>query len=175
VGEPSGSEHNCRYLQGRGLFAKVTKSNRAGWRVDFEEMRLGTATPLQYLRRLSLVNFYFGDDIRFVGLEDGPDPYETRVSTTQPSLAPLVGKPVHPSTDVLKQSLESFGFEMLDPSSLQHLLGEAESIHFRRDNLWLFDVRPHNFVTDGRGRCIPIDVIVQCQDGDDIDDDFYGI
>lgn len=121
-----------------------------------------------------LVNEYLGDEIEFVGVEVGPEAGDTRIATTQPSLASSSGALNHPSVEQLRSQLERFGFEYLDPTDLPHLLGEPESIHFRRDDLWLFDVRPHNYVMDGE-LCVPIDVIVQLQGPDDIDDDFYGI
>ena len=172
LGTPSGSEHNCRSIDGLQRYLKVTKRNRAGWRIDFGEMQLCPATPLQYLRRLLLVNFYFSDEIEFVGLEVGPSAGDTRIATTQPSLVSNAGALSHPTIPQLRRQLEGYGFRHLDPASLPHTLGESESMHFRRGDLWLFDVRPHNFVVDGE-RCIPIDVIVQRQGPDDIDDSFY--
>ena len=172
VGTPEGSEHNCRAIDALKRYLKVTKRNRAGWRIDFDEMRLYPATPLQYLRRLMLVNEYFSDEIEFVGLEVGPQTGDVRIATTQPSLVSRSGALEHPTLPQLREQFESFGFEYLDPARLPHVLGETESIHFRRDDLWLFDVRPHNFVVDG-DLCIPIDVIVQQQGPDDIDDAFY--
>lgn len=174
MGKPEGTEHNCRAIEPLERFLKVTKRNKAGWRVDFEDMRLYPATPLQYLRRLLLVNRYFSDEIEFVGLERGPGPNDTRIATTQPSLLSKSGALKHPPLSLLREQLEEFGFECLEPQDLPHVLGEPESMHFRRGDLWLFDVRPHNFVADGE-RCIPIDVIVQEQGPEDIDDAFYGI
>lgn len=172
VGKPSGSEHNCRLLDGDSLFAKVTKVNRAGWRVDFEEMRLEPATPLQYLRRMLMVNFYLGDEVEFTGLEVGPRASDTRIATTQPSLLSNAGELNNPTLDQLQRWIEKFGFTKLDLKKLPHMLGESESIHFQRGDLWLFDVRPHNFVIDG-DKCIPIDVIVQHAGDGDINGDFY--
>lgn len=120
-----------------------------------------------------MVNFYLGDEVEFVGLEVGPRDSDTRISTTQPSLLSNSGDLKNPSLDRLKSWIEGFGFQMLNQREMPHLLGEAESIHFRRGELWLFDVRPHNYVIDG-DRCVPIDVIVQKQGPEDIGSSFYG-
>jgi hypothetical protein len=104
------------------------------------------ATPLQYLERLDAVNQVFGDDILFVGMVDR----ERRILTSQPGIVGEI-----PTEQALLAWMVASGFE--EQRGLQ--IGAYDARVFRRGGVWLFDVRPMNFVESG-GELYPIDVIV---------------
>jgi hypothetical protein len=156
TGAPSGSEHLCRFLDHSGRWEKVTKANRAGWWVDLEEMRAVPATPSQYLRRLQLANEVLQDDFQLEGIETGPRAHDCRLRISQPHV-----QGESPSQRVLDEWIESWGFTVVSA----HRIGAYDAVCCRRGSLWLFDVRPMNFVlTEDERGCIPIDVIVQHED-----------
>jgi hypothetical protein len=152
VNAKGGSEHVCRYLPAWQRWEKLTHKNSAGWWVDMEDWYCLPATPLQYLKRLSLSNEVLGDDVRFVGVDIGPTPYTTRIRTTQRH---IVGE--SPSMDHVRAWLETFGFEL--QSNIK--IGAYDALCCFRHDVWLFDVRPMNFVQCSDGSLIPIDLIVQ--------------
>ena len=147
-----GSEHLCRFHETIGRWEKSTHENGAGWWVDPDGRFCLPATPRQYLERLDLANQVFGDDIRFVGVDVGPTPHSCRIRTTQPHVPGNA-----PNQSTLEEWLVALGFERQ-----QHLqIGAYDSLCFRRESLWLFDVRPMNFVEITSGELFAIDVIVQ--------------
>ena len=145
-----GSEHLCRHLPDVERWEKVTLANSAGWWVDLESKRCLPATPLQYFERMAAVNEVFGDDTRLVGIDTGPGPHDTRIRTTQPQ---IVGE--SPSLERLVEWMEQAGFER-EPDLT---IGAYDALTFRREQVWVFDVRPMNFV-EREGELFPIDVIV---------------
>ena len=92
------------------------------------------------------MNQVFGDDILFVGLVD----QERRLLTSQPH---IVGE--SPTEQALLGWMDANGFE--EQRGLQ--IGAYDARAFRRGSVWLFDVRPMNFV-ESSGELYPIDVIV---------------
>jgi hypothetical protein len=124
---------------------KITMPHRAGWHVDLECMRCLPATPLQYLERLDAANQVFDDDILFVGMTE-----ERRILTSQPDIVGEI-----PTPQMVLDWMEDQGFE--EESGLQ--IGAYDAKTFRRASVWLFDVRPMNFV-ERNGELYPIDVIV---------------
>lgn len=156
VGHRGGSEHLCRFLDYSGRWEKVTRANSAGWWVDFEDMRAVPATPLQYLRRLQLANDVLQDDFQLEGIETGPGKHDCRFRISQPHVPGG-----SPSQRALDEWIESWGFSVVSG----HRIGAYDAVCCRRGRLWLFDVRPMNFVLAEEDRgCIPIDVIVQHED-----------
>jgi hypothetical protein len=115
-------------------------------------MRAYPTTPLQYLRRLQLVNEVLSDDVRLHGVEIGPGEHDCRIVTSQPN---ATGEP--PREPFIVEWLESFGFQLVGNIRI----GAYDAKCFRRAGLWLFDVRPRNFVLGPDEHCYPIDVIVQ--------------
>jgi hypothetical protein len=147
-----GSEHVCRFVAESHRFEKLTKEDLAGWYVDLDVRRLVPATPLQYLTRLDLHNEVFADDIRFVGVEIPPArPFSSRILTSQPHIEGDA-----PALVDLEAWLAALQFERV--ADLQ--VGASDARCYRQGDLWLFDVRPMNFVHNGDD-IIPIDVIVQ--------------
>lgn len=120
--------------------------------MDIPEWLCLPATPLQYLQRLALVNRWFADDVRFVGLDVGPQPYTNRIRTTQPHVPGEA-----PSPTALAGALRRDGFRQV----FRHRsIGAYNAMTFRKGTLWLFDVRPSNFKWCD-GVIFPIDVIAQ--------------
>jgi hypothetical protein len=146
-----GAEHRCRFVDG-ARWEKVTHCNGAGFWVDFDDMRAYPATPLQYLRRLELVNDILGDDIRLEGIDVGPGANDCRIRVSQPNIEGDA-----PSSVYLAAWLQSYGFEIVQ----EHRIGAYDAICCRNGDIWLFDVRPANFVLAHDDRCYPIDVLVQ--------------
>lgn len=108
-------------------------------------MRCLPATPLQYLERLAAVKEVFGDDLLFVGVDEG-----RQIVTSQPDIVGEI-----PTMSMLVSWMEAQGFE--EVPNVQ--VGAYDAKAYRRANVWLFDVRPMNFVERG-GFLFPIDVIV---------------
>jgi hypothetical protein len=146
-----GSEHQCRFLEAIGRWEKVTYPNQAGWWIDVEDRLTLTATPEQYLERLVLSNEVFGDDVQFLGLRVGPRSWDLRISTTQVH----VRGESPPGSDI-RDWLEARGF--IEQFKME--VAAYRSLAFRRDDLWLLDVRPANFVRFEE-QIFPIDIIVQ--------------
>lgn len=146
-----GSEHVCRRLRHLDLWEKVTKANSAGWWIDVADWQYRPATPVQYLERLVAANRVLGDDIRFVGLNVGPERHTARIRTTQPH---ILGE--SPSAEDIRRFLVGYGFR--EQKGIR--IGAYDAMSFRRRDIWLFDVRPMNFKAY-QDRLHPIDVIVQ--------------
>lgn len=146
-----GSQHLCRRVEG-DRWEKATHENGAGWWIDFDDMRAFPASPLEYLRRLELVNAELQDDVQLEAIEIGPSPDTCRFITTQPHVP---GE--SPSPALLHAYLESYGFDLVR----DHKIGAYDAVCCRRGDLWLFDVRPANFALGADGVCYPIDVLVQ--------------
>ena len=121
--------------------------------MDLELLQCVPATPLQYLVRMQLANEVFGDDVRFGGVFTGPGPGTCRIRTTQRLIAGERPEPNHIAT-----WLSARGFS--EQSNLRIAAYDAKSFHHAEADLWLFDVRPMNFV-ERDGSLYPIDVIIQ--------------
>ena len=148
-----GSEHRCRFLPDPQRFEKLTKQDAAGWWVDISDrLHLLPATPIQYLERLDLANVVFGDDIRFVGVDVPRDrPHSHMIRTTQPFVEGDA-----PAVPEILAWLKDAGFEREADAQI----GAYNAMCFRRDDLWLFDVRPANLVLCD-DEIYAVDIIVQ--------------
>ena len=92
----------------------------------------------------------FGDDIRLVGVDTDPRCHDTRIRTTQPHIVGEI-----PTIAMLHDWMQSAGYRREPDLSI----GAYDALTFRREHIWLFDVRPMNFV-EREGELYPIDVIV---------------
>jgi hypothetical protein len=102
----------------------------------------------------------FGDDIAVVGVEEGDG---LRIVTTQRHV-----DGVAPTEEIMNRWLARAGFTSMGKLNV----GAYDSTAWRADSLWLFDVRPMNFVwanpsESDENSVVPIDVIVQLSDGGD--------
>jgi hypothetical protein len=112
---------------------------------------LTSALPLEYLERLLLHNQLFGDDIRFEGV--AVEENKTVIITSQPV---LIGEPASP--EEITESLAKIWFK---PLRNLHL-GRPGALAYYRDldEVAAFDAHPGNFVKDGQGILLPIDLIL---------------
>jgi hypothetical protein len=161
-GSKGGSEHQARYLADVGRWEKTTRPDFAGWRIERSGQTFVAiaASPLDYLYRLLFVNAVFGDDIAVVGVEEGDG---LRIVTTQRHV-----DGVAPTEEIMNRWLARAGFTSMGKLNV----GAYDSTAWRADSLWLFDVRPMNFVwanpsESDENSVVPIDVIVQLSDGGD--------
>lgn len=104
IGE--GAEHRVYKSDAASLVAiKATRCNNFG-HSTLEEGK--TATPLEYLKRLAWQNYFFGDDIRIVGVcHDDEDQIE--IVTSQPWISAHEYRP-NPTTDEIDVYMGRFGF-----------------------------------------------------------------
>jgi hypothetical protein len=155
-----GREHDVTFLPEERRWRKFTKPDGCGLIVDFTDGSplLLPATPLQYLKRLRLQNDFWGDDIRFEGIQiQTPG---ARVITTQPDV-----KGEAPAMDLLHQHLcGEFGFRKLNIAPM----GYYKSHSYLMDRFAMFDVHPANFVQVSAEIILPIDVIMMEFDGDEL-------
>ncbi len=150
-----GAEHEVRPRHDGGRIDKATHRNAAGFWFDFADGRAYPATPRQYLRRLELANEVFDDDIHLEGVEAGPGKHDNRIWTSQP-----FASGVTPDEAYLLEWLCSHGFERV----VGVRVGAYNSAASRKGRLWLFDVRPCNFVMSAEEVCYAIDILVQRAD-----------
>jgi hypothetical protein len=107
-------------------------------------LRLGPATPLEYLDRMALHNDLFGDDVHVLGVVQDGDWFCLVIS--QPFL-----RGPRPSAERVESFLREQGFLRIG----------SELAYFRpADSLALFDSHPGNFVLTGN-LPVPFDVIPQ--------------
>lgn len=108
------------------------------------------ATPREYLRRLTLQNEMFGDEIRIIGLTRG-----NRFVTTQPTLCGG-----EPSEIEIRDMLEGVGWERvpMGVQELPHVLMGSAWWH-PDENLILLDARKPNFKIT-QSAVLPIDLVI---------------
>ena len=135
-------------------YFKITHAGRLGFTVitmPDGTVELTAATPLEYFERLLLQNSIFNDDLRLEGvaLESGT----AVVLTSQPNIR---------GVEVLAHEMTAF-MEKLWFAPLRGLsLGRRGALAFYRDpdEVAAFDAHPGNFVKDGDGVVLPIDLIL---------------
>jgi hypothetical protein len=149
-------EHDLTFLPLERRWRKFTKPDGCGLMVDFADGQplLLPGTPLQYLKRLSLQNSFWGDDLRLEGVQilvPG-----ARIITTQPDV-----KGEAPSPDFLHDYLcGEFGFRKLKIAPM----GYYKSHSYLHGRFAMFDVHPANFVQVSTNLILPIDVIMmECE------------
>ncbi len=115
------------------------------------EPELTGALPLEYLERLLLQNSIFGDDVRFEGIarEDG----KLAIVTSQRT---ILGEGVN--GEEMTAFMGKLWFAPLHGLSL----GRPGALAFYRDldEDEAFDAHPGNFVKDGDGVVLPIDLVL---------------
>ena len=147
-----GREHDLTYVVEDASVLKFTKPSLAGYVVDFElgYPRLRIAKPVEYLRRQTLQNEIFSDNIQFVGL--GGLRFNRRIVTRQPH---VIGQDAD-YDQITELMVRNLGFEKLKHN---HGIGYDGSLAFVRGDLAVFDLRPPNVIRTGAGLLIPIGCI----------------
>ena len=148
-----GREHDVRFDEELGCWWKYTKPNMAGYTVSWSEEDtpyLHNALPLDYLERLELQNFVFGDDVRLAGLWNSQD-NDWRIVTTQPDVQG------HRATlEQLQEAFQRAQFELLPWRGI----GYADSLSFRKEGTDVWDVHPANVLITKEGYPLPFDVML---------------
>ncbi len=135
-------------------YFKATHAGRFGFTVvalPDGSLELTGATPLEYLERLLLQNSLFGDRIKLEGIavEGG----KTVVLTSQPNI----------EGDAVSDAEMTAFMTKLWFAPLRGLaLGREGALAFYRDldEVAAFDAHAGNFVKDGNGVVLPIDLIL---------------
>ena len=135
-------------------YIKVTHAGRFGFTVIVladGTVELTAATPLEYFERLLLQNSIFNDEVRLEGvaLEGG-----TAVAlSSQPNI-----RGVEVSAQEMTAFMQKLWFVPLHGLSL----GRPGALAFYRDldEVAAFDAHPGNFVKDGDGVVLPIDLVL---------------
>lgn len=152
--EDRGEEHRVWLDLASQRYFKATHPGRFGFAVvalPDGSLELTGATPLEYLERLLLQNSLFGDHLRLEGVasENG----KTVLLTSQPNIA----------DEAVSDSEMSAFMAKLWFAPLRGLsLGRPGALAFYRDldEVAAFDAHPGNFVKDGNGVVLPIDLIL---------------
>lgn len=152
--EDRGEEHRVWLDLASQRYFKATHPGRFGFTVialPDGSLELTGATPLEYLERLLLQNSLFGDHLRLEGVasESG----KTVLLTSQPNIA----------DEAVSDSEMSAFMAKLWFAPLRGLsLGRPGALAFYRDldEVAAFDAHPGNFVKDGNGVVLPIDLIL---------------
>lgn len=155
LGRKGGSEHICRHDKATNWWEKSTHEDMAGWHVDVDDgFACYPATPLQYLERLLRSRDLFADRIEFVGIEFPVcRPHSSHIRTRQHHVDGDA-----PNEARLRRWIDESGYQIVRDVRV----GAYDSLACRRGNVWLFDVRPMNFVhANDVDELFPIDVIVQ--------------
>lgn len=147
-----GREHDITHDAPSGSCLKLTKPAKAAYVVNFElgYPTLVPALPLEYLKRQSLHNEIFADDIRFVGVADLP--FYRRIVTRQTHIC---GKAAS-WEQIIRLMVDTLGFRKLRHN---YGIGHEDSYAFIRDDVAVFDMRPANVILEESGLIMPIDSI----------------
>ena len=153
---PGGEEVRIATPDDRSRYWKVTHSGRSGFIVvcgdeTGNQPELTGALPLEYLERLRLQNEILQDDIRLEGVAIQGE--EILIVTSQPA---IIGDEV--SESEMRDYMGRLWFAPLHGLSL----GRPGALAFYRDldEVAAFDAHPGNFVKDGDGVVLPIDLIL---------------
>ena len=145
-----GAEHRVyKKDDGSSVAIKATHCNRFG-HSTLEEGQ--TATPLEYLKRLAWQNFFFGDDIRILGVfhdEEG----QMEIITSQPWISVHEERP-NPTTEEIDIYMGLFGFVS---TSLDL---DAPIYYNSRYGLVAGDANDRNVIRDYEGNLTAIDVVI---------------
>jgi hypothetical protein len=135
-----GDEHEAWFAEFAGRWIKATYPNHfgLGWG------RRGSATAHEYLVRLLLQNYFFGDDIQLESLVR--DRERLRVLTSQPN---VVGSPA-PYGEIMEWFAD-LGFERVD-------INGRIAWYFPADNLLVADAHEGNVLRTSDGVLTPIDL-----------------
>lgn len=155
----SHGEHTVGFDKNTGHWWKTTHPGKAGVGAEFEYEMLPPFSvvgifarellPSEYLTRMILHNHEFGDDIRFEGYLDLPEP---SLVISQPDIG---GSPA--TEDQMSDQMQRMSY--LPLSNLQ--IGKKNSISFYHPErrIAMFDAHPGNFFHTG-AMTIPIDGIL---------------
>ena len=158
--EDAGEEHRVWLDEHAQRYFKATHPGRFGFCVialGDGTVELTGATPLEYLERLLLQNSVFGDRIRLEGV--ATEGMKTVLLTSQPNM-----EGVEVTDDEMIAFMEKLWFAPLRGLSL----GRPGALAFYRDldEVAAFDAHPGNFVKDGDGVVLPIDLVLVRADGE---------
>ena len=153
---PGGEEHRIATPGDCSRYWKATHPGRSGFTVvcgdeTGGEPELTNALPLEYLERLRLQNKLFSDDVRLEGVA-----LENNKLVIITSQETILGSPVTPAE--MTAFMTKLWFAPLRGLSL----GRAGALAFYRDldEVAAFDAHAGNFVKDGNGVVLPIDLIL---------------
>jgi len=133
-----GAEHEVFVPEGSRYVWKITRPNRWG---------LISATAMEYLERLEVLNEVSGTDI----LIEGVAVTNVGVPSLVTSMAFVPG--VHPDSSELHSQLAEEGWELIpDPDQM---LGYRQS----ESGVVMRDAHPKNFIKTGNNLLVPVDVI----------------
>ncbi len=153
---PGGEEHRIATPGDRSRYWKATHPGRCGFTVVCGDEtgglpELTNALPLEYLERLQLQNKLFTDDIRLEGVASEGN--KLVIVTSQET---IIGSAV--TATEMSAFMAKLWFAPLRGLSL----GRPGALAFYRDldEVAAFDAHPGNFVKDGNGVVLPIDLIL---------------
>ncbi len=175
----SGQEHEVFEAEDPDFIYRLTLHGtfgvllRAGMRIDkvtqayVTFLHLTTATPAEYLRRLTLQNDVFGNVFEFVGIHYGT--HGAAIVTSHPYIA---GGPA--TDDEIAQFMEALAFRRVPEEHVQNDTMNAFTWYRATDAVLITDAAPRNFKKTGDGHIIPIDLVVQHWPGLDERLGFFG-
>lgn len=145
-----GAEHRVYKSEAAVRVAiKATHCNRFG-HSTLEEGK--TATPVQYLKRLAWQNYFFGDDIRIIGVcYDEEDQME--IVTSQPWISVHRERP-NPTSEEIDIYMGRFGFVSTSFDLDTPLYYSADY------GLVVGDATDRNVIRDHEGNLTAIDVVI---------------
>lgn len=148
--DAGGTEHCVRF---RGSHVEKHQKQQ-GWVPVItarHQITIAPGLPSEYLRRLTLQNELFGDDIRIIGVTRG-----NRFATTQPTL-----KGGEPTEMEIRGVLEAAGWKRI-PIELQDLPSElmGSAWWHNGEDAILVDARKPNFKKSDFGDILPIDLVI---------------
>ena len=157
-----GEEHRISTPGDRSRYWKATHPGRCGFTVVCGDEtgnlpELTYALPSEYFERLRLQNELFNDAIRLEGVaQDGE---RLCIVTSQPA---ILGSAV--TDEEMIEFMQKLWFAPLRGLSL----GRPGALAFYRDldEVAAFDAHPGNFVKDGDGVVLPIDLVLLRADGE---------
>lgn len=161
--QEDGSEHRVQYRDEPDRWQKTTHPGTFGIfpYIDHgldkqtqqftEVLKLGHATPLQYLERLLLMNHVFGDDISLEAVIETARGIS--VETSQPDVEGSL-----PSLDEIDVFMRRMGFKRVRESGPTWWCAE--------DDVMVIDAHEANFIKTADGHIIPIDVSILHPDGE---------
>ena len=135
-----GHEHQAWYDEKSNRWFKATYDNKFGLAWGRE----GTATPTEYLERLRLQNFYFGDDIRLEALVNCEG--KLRVLTSQPNIN---GEPA--PAELIKRWFETLSFQRIEA-------GGSVAWYHEAAELLIADAHEGNVIITKDSVLVPIDL-----------------
>jgi hypothetical protein len=144
-----GAEHRVYKDQNSGLAIKATHTNRFGYSTEREGE---WATPVEYLKRLAWQNFFFGDEIRIVGIAFD-DEGQIEIVTSQPWVSAHPVRP-NPVKEEINAYMGKFGFV----STSRDL--DTPIYYCRGFGLIAIDAHDRNVIRDTAGNLVAIDLII---------------